>query len=30
MKKFVDPDVISRVASQILSSDTNTKDLKKN
>ena len=29
MKKFVDPDIISRVASQILSSDTNIKDLKK-
>jgi len=30
MKKFVDPDVIGKIASQILDTSTNTKDLKKN
>ena len=30
MKKFVDPDIIGRVASQILGTSSETKDLKKN
>ena len=30
MKKFVDPDIISRVATQILGSNSSVSDLKKN
>ncbi len=30
MKKFVDPDIIGRVASQIMGTQSSTADLKKN
>jgi hypothetical protein len=30
MKRFVDPDVLSRVASEILGTNTTSEDLKKN